>query len=89
VYTFTSGWKITVSHWFFLWNIWNIAVDMHSVAVGSVLQDLHLRTVSPAKMMLHVGLTLMWAPIVQFAHSMIFISALLRPASNFVVIRKV
>jgi hypothetical protein len=89
LYGIATGWNITVSHWFYLWNLWNIAVDMHGLAVGSVLQDLHLRTISPTKMVMHVVLTLLWAPIVQLAHSIIFISALIRPASNFVVIKKV
>ena len=86
VYAFASGWNITVSHWFFMWNLWNITVEMHALGVGSVLQDLHLRTTSPTKTIVHVVLTFMWAPFVQLAHLIIFISALVRPTSNFVVI---
>ncbi|KAJ5970503.1 uncharacterized protein N7479_000421 [Penicillium vulpinum] len=89
VYTFISGWEISVSHWFFVWNLCNIAVDAHGLIVGSMLQDLHLGDTSLGASVLHVILTLFWAPFVQFAHSVIFISAMIWPASKFVVIKKV
>lgn len=89
LYTLVSGWKISVSHWFFVWNLCNIAVDTHGLIVGSVLQDLHLGDTPLGSMVLHIILTLLWAPFVQFAHSIIFISALIWPASDFVVIKKV
>ncbi|KAJ5154712.1 uncharacterized protein N7500_010151 [Penicillium coprophilum] len=89
VYTFISGWHITVSHWFFVWTLCNIAVDMHGIIVGSVLQDLHCGNFSLGALSLHIILALLWAPLVQFAHSVIFLSALIWPASKFMVIRKV
>lgn len=86
--SFINDWKFSVSHVFFLWMLWNVTVDVHSLAVGSLLQDLHLNSVSPSAMLLHVLLTLLCAPLVQLAHSLIFISALIRPARYFVVIKK-
>lgn len=89
LYTLVRGWNISVSHWFFVWNLCNVAVDTHGLIVGSVLQDLYLGDTPLGSLVLHIILTLLWAPFVQFAHSIIFISALICPTSNFVVIKKI
>jgi hypothetical protein len=78
-----------MSHVFFLLVLWNVTVEIHSLAVANLIQDLHLGTIAPATMILHVLLTLACAPFVQLSHSLIFISALIRAARYFVVIKKI
>lgn len=89
IITFIGDWKISVSHVFFLWILWKFTVEIHSLIVSSLVQDLHLGSVPPATMILHLLLTLACAPFVQLAHSSIFIWALFRPANYFVVIKKI
>lgn len=88
-YFFLSGWRVLVPHWFFIWALWNVAVDMHGLIVASLLQDLHLPATPVTTMALHIFLTLLYAPVVQLAHSFIFFSVLIFPAKNFIVIKKV
>lgn len=87
--SFVNDWRFSVSHVFFLWMLWNVTVEVHSLVVASLMQDFHLNSVSPSAMISHVLLTLLCAPFVQLAHSLIFISALIQPARHFVVIKKI
>ncbi|RAH81616.1 hypothetical protein BO86DRAFT_379438 [Aspergillus japonicus CBS 114.51] len=83
-----GGWSISVSHGFFLWTTFNLAVLLHGRVVACLMEDLDYHATALLDIPVHVVLTVVLAPVVDLVQAATFLSAVVWPTREFTVIRK-
>ncbi|RAH68773.1 glycosyltransferase family 2 protein [Aspergillus aculeatinus CBS 121060] len=83
-----GGWAISVSYGFFVWTTFNLAVLLHGRVVACLLEDLDCRATALLDIPVHVGLTVVLAPVVDLVQAATFLWTVVRPTREFTVIRK-
>lgn len=78
-----------IPKWLYLWILWNITVDTHSLIVASFLQDLTAPCgVGCLGMVEHAIKAVLWAPAVRLAQCVALITSVVRPTRGFAIVAK-
>ncbi|TDZ32179.1 Beta-1,4-mannosyltransferase bre-3 [Colletotrichum trifolii] len=89
VYTQLGG-VFVIPKWLFIWGLWHLTVDTHSLMVASFLQDLTAPAgVTWIQTIQHAVQTVLLAPFVRLVQVGALLTCLFKPAEGFAIVSKV
>ncbi|KAK6223826.1 cre-bre-3 protein [Colletotrichum tabaci] len=89
VYTHLGG-SFVIPKWLYLWGLWHLAVDTHSLLVASFMQDLTAPAgVTWPQTVQHAVGTVVLAPFVRLVQVAALITCIFSPAQGFAIVSKV
>lgn len=81
--------NLIIPKWLYLWILWNVSVDIHSLIVASFLQDLTASCgVRWFAMIEHAIKAIVWAPAVRLAQVGALLTCIVKPTTGFAIVAK-